>query len=96
MTSGYNTTTVSVTLEANDMLTAIALIHGLSKVDIVSALLLGCVTLDREQVDRLISSGHIVKELLRMGAMPVYPHGILAGDEMHELPIVKLLASTKE
>lgn len=96
MTSGNNTTTISASTDASEMLTSLALHHGLSKVDIASALLLACAALDPEQVDTLISMGHLVDVIIEMGGKTAYPLPMEVGEEMKQLKIFRMLFSPSD
>lgn len=95
MTNGNNTTTVSINLQANDMLDKLALEHGMSKVGIVSDLVLSMATLDQEQVSTLLSSGAIVLIMLKLGAIIDYPNGMVLKGIYNPLPLVKLIDTTE-
>lgn len=96
MTTGNNTTTVTINKQANDILDQLAAKHQQSKVALVSCLVMAMATLDYEQVSSLVSSGQIVAILLKLGGKVDYPNGIVTKDVYVPLPIIRLFPSDKE
>lgn len=96
MTNGDNTTTISIELQANEVLNTLAKYHNTSKVGFVSSLILALATLDEEQIEGLLAGGRITKILLTLGAKVEYPKGITLKDTYAPLPLLRIITKSIE
>jgi hypothetical protein len=85
--------TVAITSDANDMLDMLCKYHHLTKVELLSCLVFGLMVIKPDDVERIISSGLILRTFTTIGTKIEYPGKLIFRNSEESLPILALLQS---